>query len=54
MNQTEHIRMAYEICQKMEKLSSKLWDYYFDEFIEILLNEGRPRGANQDADDVSF
>jgi hypothetical protein len=31
--------MAYEIWEKMEELSSKLWDRYFKEFIEIILDE---------------
>lgn len=56
MNQTEHIQMAYEICKKMEELSSKLWDHYFDEFIEIILNEDNPYCADRDeiVDDVNF
>ena len=49
--------MAYEIWEKMEELSSKLWDHYFEEFIGIILEE---EGGDYDdrkdenAGDVNF
>ena len=39
MNQTEQIRLAYETWEKVQELSFKLWDQYYDEFIDIILEK---------------
>lgn len=39
MNQKEQIQLAFEICDKMACLGSALWDQYYHEFLDIILDE---------------
>lgn len=39
MKQKQHIQMAFEICERISKLESALWDLYFNEFLDIIMGE---------------
>lgn len=39
MDQKEQIQLAFEICNKMARLESDLWDQYYKEFLDIVMDE---------------
>lgn len=39
MDQKEQIQLAFEICNKMARLESALWDQYYKEFLDIVMDE---------------
>lgn len=52
MKQKEQIQMAFEICERISKLESALWDLYFNEFLDIIMGEEDVKSSN-DRDDLS-
>lgn len=39
MNQKEQIQLAFEIWDRMAHLESALWDQYYHEFLDIIMDE---------------
>ena len=39
MDQKEQIQLAFEICDRMSRLESALWDQYYKEFMDIIMDE---------------
>ncbi len=39
MNQKEQIQLAFEICDRISRLESALWDQYYNEFMDIIMND---------------
>jgi hypothetical protein len=39
MNQKEQIQLAFEICDRISRLESALWDQYHKEFLDIVMDE---------------
>ena len=37
MHDKQQSRLAFEIWEKLCKLESALWEYYFDEFMELTM-----------------
>ena len=54
MDQKEQIKLALEICDRISRLESALWDQYFDEFMNIIMDEEDAKSAIDDdqIDDV--
>ncbi len=53
MDQNEQIQLAFEICDRISRLESALWDLYFDEFMDIIINE-EDKNHHQQHDDELF
>jgi hypothetical protein len=39
MDQKEQIQLAFEICDRISRLESALWDQYRNEFMDIIMND---------------
>ena len=50
MKQKEQIQLAFEICERISKLESVLWDLYFNEFLDIIMGEENPKTPNNKHD----
>lgn len=54
MDQKEQIHLAFEICEKMSQLESALWDQYYKEFLDIIMDDEDAKSSLNDdpIDDV--
>jgi hypothetical protein len=39
MNQHEKIQSALKLAEKLDQLQTRLWDRYYDQFLELLAQE---------------
>jgi hypothetical protein len=39
MNQHEKIKNALKLAEKLDQLQTRLWDRYYDQFLELLAEE---------------
>lgn len=54
MNQNEQAQTAYQLWEKLEELSAKLWDTYADDFTRIILSEQEIQYDNPyETDDIN-
>jgi len=55
MDQKEQIQLAFEICDRISRLESALWDQYCNEFMDIIMNyEDDKSCLNDDQIDDDF
>lgn len=54
MDQKEQIQLAFEICERISQLESALWDQYYKEFLDIIMNdeEAKPHLNDDQIDDA--
>ena len=54
MHQKEQIQLAFEICDRMSRLESALWDQYYKEFMDIIMDKEDLKSPQDDGqlDDV--
>ena len=39
MNQYEKIKNALKLCEKLDQLETRLWDRYYNQFLQLLEQE---------------
>jgi hypothetical protein len=55
MDQKEQIQLAFEICDRISRLESALWDQYCNEFMDIIMNDEDAKSClNDDQIDDDF
>ena len=55
MNQKKQIQLAFEICDRISRLESALWDQYYNEFMDIIMNDEDAKSClNDDQIDDDF
>jgi|Cruoilmetagenom7_1024161.scaffolds.fasta_scaffold19783_5 hypothetical protein len=55
MDQKEQIQLAFEICDRISRLESALWDQYSNEFMDIIMNDEDDKSClNDDQIDDDF
>lgn len=55
MDQKEQIQLAFEICDRISRLESALWDLYYKEFMDIIINDEDVKSSlNEDQIDDVF
>jgi hypothetical protein len=42
MNEKEHVQLAFTLWQQLAKIENLLWDRYYKEFLELILEREKP------------
>jgi len=42
MDEKEQVQLAFTLWQQLAKTEALLWDRYYKEFLELLLEKGKP------------
>ena len=42
MNEKEHVQLTFTLWQQLAKIEALLWDQYYKEFLELLLEKENP------------
>ena len=48
MDQKKQIQLAFEICDRISRLESALWDQYCNEFMDIIINDEDDKSCPND------
>ena len=55
MDKKEQIQLAFEICDRISRLESALWEQYYNEFMDIIMNDEDAKSClNDDQIDDDF
>ena len=54
MNKKEQIQRAFNLCEQLAKIEDLLWDRYYKEFLELILEKEDKRELNNDTEDFVF
>ena len=54
MNQIQEAQIAFKLSEYMSELETILWDRYYNEFLQLMIEQHQTPQLNQDTQDFIF
>ena len=54
MNKKKEVINAFKMWQHMAELQSILWDLYYDEFLDLIIEQENANASKDDTSDIKY
>ena len=54
MNKKKEIITAFKMCEHMAELESILWDLYYEDFLDLIIEQDKAKSSQDDTPDVKY
>lgn len=54
MNKIQEAQIAFKVIENMAELETILWDQYYKEFLQLMIDKDKAEALKQDAQDFIF
>ncbi len=54
MNKNREVITAFKICEHMAELQSILWDLYYEDFLDLIVEQDNAKSSKDDTSDVKY
>jgi hypothetical protein len=54
MNKDKQIIIAFKMCEHMAELQSILWDLYYEDFLDLSVEQDNADSSKEDTPDVEY
>jgi hypothetical protein len=54
MNKNKEVITAFKICEHMAELQSILWDLYYEDFLDLIVEQDNAKSSKDDTSDVKY
>jgi len=54
MNKKKEVTTAFKMWQHMAELQSILWDLYYDDFLDLIIEQENASASKNDASDIKY